>query len=980
MNNFQFDYEDIIPLNYKGKQGLNEDIDEILRNTINTTIDWKKRENSLKKLGQICIGDQGNSDIFIKLFNGPISNNLGIQMADLRSSVMKEACRIASLCAKELGISIEQGVVYLLSQFILFKIAGSANRVISDSSSKCILNLVKYVNSIKVINNVCEQKSMKSNYVRNICSQCILYILTCYKKTLILKTNQLIQETMKILLSDANGEVRATTRKAFITYRKRFQVEGDTFFENLEKNVQKQINEDEKKYGDSIVVDNENGGELIFDNSKSKSNLLYGSSNKSRSHEVKYNLKENINIDKANNTFQKEFKSEELEEKETDLDNNIYSRQFSDTNEFSDNTQNDKIENNNSLNKPLKKKGIKSFKGKDNKNISDNSSNSKASKLNNKELLKKLNDKFYYDNNKKSENNINNYINQKDINYEYESKEKNETQKYVKPFNQNMNKKQKNKKSLNNIIKNIQNNENNNYHKTNDNNNLEKNQNNIDINNYIQNNNNINDNFNININKNSIEYKLIDKINQLTMFNNIKEKLKVFQYLFNSFTEILNDINNISDITLRQFVDIHIEYIIYEDKYLTEQIIKNLMRMIFYMTQIFSSNDIKLIVKLLMMKINMGEKSISKLSYELLDLIRKKWKLEDIYNGIFNLLEEKKVGYNDVCYEYLTLLVIYCGNIFEDINYFRRIFSIICGGDMNSKKLGKLIEALYKNNTKNFIETLKEQNIENQKRLLIILDNKNGNSFQEIKTAQQQNDLNKNNNNSSCGKIKRIINSNKLNTTNINSLEEIKKYLENGNVKAFLDFLENNKSCLPNFLMFLSDEKYSNTKYSKNLLNFIYSLISLPNNLYEDILQNMELLIDQLIHFLLININNSLIVDIVKEILNVLPNKIITEKYYKSIAKYLNNKSNVYLLQTLLICIKNNVMNVNSKNLEKQLPFFIDKVLDLLNHQMSDVRKYAVYCCVEIYMILGHKFDIYLELLPKSQQNLINLFIKKKNC
>ena len=95
--------------------------------------------------------------------------------------------------------------------------------------------------------------------------------------------------------------------------------------------------------------------------------------------------------------------------------------------------------------------------------------------------------------------------------------------------------------------------------------------------------------------------------------------------------------------------------------------------------------------------------------------------------------------------------------------------------------------------------------------------------------------------------------------------------------------------------MFLSDEKYSNSKYSKNLLNFIYSLISLPSNFYNDILQNMELLIDQLIHFILININNSLIEDIVKEILDLLTSKIISEKYYKSIDNYLNNKNNINL-------------------------------------------------------------------------------------
>ena len=988
MNDFQFDYEDIVPLNYKGKQELNADLEEILKNTINTTIDWKIRENSLKKLGQISIGDQGNSDIFIKMFNSQLCNHLGIQIADLRSSVMKEACRITSLCAKELGILIEPGAIYLLSQYVLFKIAGSANRVISDSSARCILNLVKYVNSIKVITNVCEQKSMKSNFVRNICAQCILYIMTCYKKNLITKTSNLLQDTMKSLLSDANGEVRATTRRAFITYRKRFEIEGEEFFENLEKNVQKQINEDEKKYGDEIDVESENGGDMNFEHSKNKSNL-FATSNKSRSQEVKYNSKGNNNIDKANYTYQKEFKSKEIENKDNVVDVDLYSRHFSDTTEFTDDIQNDKNDINNQTSKSSKtrSKASRSFKGRDN-NINqnkNNSENSKISKLNNKDLLKKLNDKFYNnsninnDNNINSEATINNYMNQKSsLNDSYiAKKEKNnkDNQKNVKSINSTMNKKPKIKKIVNknNQNKSVINNNNKNNDSC-----VKKNINNININNNIENNqNNINDNFNINIDKDSMEYKLIERINQLSLYNNNNEKLKIFQYLFNSFNDILQDVGNISDITLRQFVDIHIEYIVYEDKSLTEQIIKNLMRMIFYMTQIFNSNDIKLIVKLLMMKINMGEKTVSKLSYELLDLIRKKWKIEDIYNGIFNLLEEKKSEYNDVCYEYLTLLVIYCGNIFEDINYFRKMFEIICDGDMNSKKVGKLIEALYKNNSKNFIQILKEQNSENQKKILFFLNNQNSNNSQELKP---QNDSIKNNSNN-CGKIKKIINKSNINSNTNNNIPttEIKNYVENGNVKSFLDYLEKNRQYLPNFFMLLSDEKYSNLKYAKNLLSFIYSLISLPNNLHDDISQNMEILIDNLIHFFLININNALTIDLLKEILNILPNKISSENFYKSISKYLNNKSNATLLQTLLMIIKNNVMNDKSKNLEKQLPYFIDGVLSLLNHQSSDVRKYAVYCCVEIYMILGYKFDKYLELLPKSQQNLINLFIKNKS-
>ena len=180
----------------------------------------------------------------------------------------------------------------------MFKIAGSSNRVIFDSSSKCILNLVKYVSSTKIIFNVCEQKSMKSNYVRNVCAQCILYIMTCYKKNLIVKTQDILLETIKILLSDANGVVRSTTRRAFITYKKRFQDEAEEFFEVLEKNVQKQINEDEKKYGDDIRVDPELGGELNFENNKNKSGNQYGINTKSKSNEIKYNFKDNINLEK----------------------------------------------------------------------------------------------------------------------------------------------------------------------------------------------------------------------------------------------------------------------------------------------------------------------------------------------------------------------------------------------------------------------------------------------------------------------------------------------------------------------------------------------------------------------------------------------------------------------------------------------------------------------------------------------------------
>ena len=909
MNDFQFNYDDLVPINYKVTQSLINDLEQILQNTKNLLIDWKKRESSLKKIGQICLGDQGNSEIFLRIFNSQISTNLGIQLADLRSSLMKEACRITSLCARELGILMEQSALYLLSKYVLFKIAGSANRVISDSSSKCILNLVKYVTSIKVINNICEQKTMKSNFVRNICAQCILYIVSCYKKILISKTSLILQETMKTLISDPNGEVRATTRRAFITYWKRFEFEGDELFENLEKNVQKQVNEDKKKYWDNIVINEENGVDNIIKCSKSKSTMSFGCTNKSKSHEIKCNLGSSLNSNNSGSI--KNIKSEEIENM-SKIDMN--SGQLSYETEFSENAQNEQS---------LKSKGLKSFQGKDSIK-KNNHENIKISKSNNQELVKKVNNQLNI-----SEYSCSNLMNSNNSESDIHTKE-NKIE--VQPFR--MSKKNKSKpKNINN----------------------ENHSKKIIINNYIQNNyinnNKINNNLQFQVDKNSVEYKLIDKINQLTIYNEPKEKLKIFQYLFNIFSNILSDVKNISDITLRQFVDIHIEYLIFEDKFLTEQIIKNLMRMIFYLTQIFKSDDIQLIVKILMIKINLKDKTISKLSYELLDIIRKKRKVEDIYNGIFNLLEENNVGQNDVCYEFLTFLVIYSGNILEDNTYFNKIFELICNCDVSSTKIGNLIEALYKNNPNNFISLLKSEKIDIQKKIMHYLD--------KNKTNQTSNDQN------SSGQEK-----------NEKEIELIKNFIENGNYKSFIEFIENNSKCLPVFFMFLSNEKFSNTKYNKNIINFIYSLVSNPNKLADEISKNMNILLEQLIKFFIINIKNSLIVDMIKEILFILPMNTSYEVYFKNIAKYLNSKTNQIVLQHILMNINNNIMNDKAKDVENYFPYFIKEMFNLINHQSNEIKKCAIFCCTQLYSILGNKFNSYLDTLPQNHKNLIILLSK----
>ena len=924
-----FDYNDLIPLHFKTKSELPKVFEEIYKNTENTKIDWRKRELALKKIGRICLGNQGKSETFLQFFNGQIYPNLDIQLADLRSSLMKEACRIVSLCAKELGMLIETPLVHMMTQYVLFKIAGNTNKVISENSSKCVLNIVKYVHSVKIIINVCEQKILKANNVRVLVAQCIYYIICLYKHNLILKTIGMLLDTIKSLLSDPNSEVRLTTRRVFLAYKKRYPEEASKFFEELEKSVQKQILEDEKIYWDFtfIKVDNsiDNNESTPIKKQKNiinKEKIIKTEENKNINEQKNENTNININI---NNTSPNIELNNELNNGEDE--NNKNKKEFTFTNL-------------NLLRKAKIEKNIRKNKSQQKRNI-------------NKNILKSPNKK--QDNTSKKE-------------YEYEHTHENNSDSKIK-------------ESQSEEIK-------------------------------INNNNNLITTENLNIIKNSkkktqTEEKILILIKKLDETNNMNDKLLVFQYLFNDFTQILNDIKNFSEVSIRKFIDIHIEYLGVEEIFLVEQVIKNLMRMIFYMNQIFNNYDLESIIKLLLYELTKNsekDKPLLKLIFQLFEVMRRKCNNEELIKILFSLIKEKdnenpnvnqneneiqnereinnyNNNYNyETCYDWIIILIPTSNNLFKNINNFKKYFKKICSVvNQNSSKIIQMIEILYKYYNDNFIKAYIDENENNQNKILNLFEKNNTLYYEDllhkikIKTQKENSIINDNN-------YKRILNNNaSVEMDNYEEVpEEILTYLEKGDIDSFKSYLENHKSLVPSFLLLLSNSNYNKPKYVKNLINFTYTLISTVDIFIPDLEQVIELFINQIIHLLLTNKKNNIIVQTTKEILSITPFKLNSEKYFKTISQYLNMRNDPILLESLLLSIKNFVLNNKTQDLEKYMPYFIEEIISLINHQAKEVKEQAVYCCVEIFLVIGHKFDTYFDMLTKSQQNLINFFIKKR--
>ena len=987
--NDTFDYNDIIPLNYKSKTALISEFDEIYKNTENTKIDWRKRELSLKKIARICSGNQGRSDVFLQFFNGQIYPNLDIQLADLRSSLMKEACRIVSFCAKKLGLLIESSMTHMMTQHILFKIAGNSNKVISENSSKCVLNIVNYVHSVKIITNICEQKILKANNVRVLVAQCIYIIICSYKKILIQKTHGIILDTIKTLLSDANSEVRANTRKVFIAYKKRFENEANNFFAELDKSVQKQINEDERIYYDliNIKVDDGLDKNLSINNNINSTTLktvkktysnninsLYNSKNKNSSNNIINNEsithKSSLNITPVKNKKTKNLYTSNIKQKSHEV-------------KFSQNNYENIVKNKNSKN------------------------------INNKTSTKESKNKINI-NNEKQENNNNDLHDDNEFVFtnlnllrraKLENSLKNKTQKIN-------NKKETNKNyyqspiKLNKIIleaspqKNMKTKEINNKLK---NTLKEKNLNDLKISN-----NDITAEY-----KTQTEEKLLILIKKLDETKNENDKLLVFQYLYNDFKQILKDINYFSEVSIRKFIDKHIEYLHSEEKKLISQVIKNLMRMIYYMKNLFNKYDIETIIKSMLIELNklksllndnkndedivvnnddeeernMEDNSLYKLIFQLYEIIKRKYEQDELIKMLFSIIKEYNESDNsnknnefdfETCFDWISNLTSSDSNVFENLNSFKKYFKILLSFlNLNcSPKIISFIEHLYNTFNENFISSFKEETENNKKILLSLLEQNKSPYYQEILNLNKLKST-KNTRRNSESKL-----NNTYNTTEEDYEElpkEIFDYIESNDIEGFKSYIEKNKNLIPSFLLLLSDNEYTEIKYIENLINFTYALIKSSNDAFiQDLNQCIELFINQVIHIILTNLKNEKIVNIANDILIITPMKLNSEKYFKTISQYLNIRHDVILLKTLLHSIKNFILDNKTKDLEKVLPYFAENLIGLITHNSKEIKEEAVHCCVEIIMVVGYKFDKYMELLPKSQQNLINFFIKKR--
>jgi len=202
------------------------------------TADWTLRLQALQELQEFLTSPQFSGKIrqwFLSHFDGTLKEGLACQLEDRRSILCKEACKTVTVLCQTLKDDFERFSCLMMST--LFKLLIVTIKVISDSGNICCLSVLPYSNSC--IELIAKGITNEHPSLRVRCSEYICKILEDNIVNDVDKKLDVIEESVRISLSDNNASVRATARRSFRALEVRWPDRSKILFDTLDSSVQK---------------------------------------------------------------------------------------------------------------------------------------------------------------------------------------------------------------------------------------------------------------------------------------------------------------------------------------------------------------------------------------------------------------------------------------------------------------------------------------------------------------------------------------------------------------------------------------------------------------------------------------------------------------------------------------------------------------------------------------------------------------------
>ncbi|KVH94301.1 Armadillo-like helical [Cynara cardunculus var. scolymus] len=217
---------------------------EKIASTLVPEKDWSIRIGAMQRVEGLVIGGATDYSCFrglLKQLVGPLST----QLADRRSSIVKQACHLLNFLSKELLGDFEACAEIFIP--VLFKLVVITVLVIAESADNCIKTMLRNCKVTRILPRVADTaKHDRSSLLRARCCEYALLILEYWADAPeIHRSADLYEDLIKCCVGDAMSEVRATARACYRMFSKTWPERSRRLFSQFDPVIQRIINDED---------------------------------------------------------------------------------------------------------------------------------------------------------------------------------------------------------------------------------------------------------------------------------------------------------------------------------------------------------------------------------------------------------------------------------------------------------------------------------------------------------------------------------------------------------------------------------------------------------------------------------------------------------------------------------------------------------------------------------------------------------------
>ncbi|KAH0667802.1 hypothetical protein KY285_029008 [Solanum tuberosum] len=206
--------------------------------------DWSVRIAAMQRVEALVIGGAADYPCFrglLKQLGGPLST----QLADRRSSIIKQACHLLNFLSKELLGDFEACAEMFIP--VLFKLVVITVLVIAESADNCIKTMLRNCKVGRALPRIADSaKNDKNAVLRARCCEYALLILEHWPDASeVQRSVELYEDLIKCCVADAMGEVRSTARTLYRMFARTWPERSRRLLSSLDPAIQRIINEED---------------------------------------------------------------------------------------------------------------------------------------------------------------------------------------------------------------------------------------------------------------------------------------------------------------------------------------------------------------------------------------------------------------------------------------------------------------------------------------------------------------------------------------------------------------------------------------------------------------------------------------------------------------------------------------------------------------------------------------------------------------